>query len=183
MTVLRKKGDIGGLVYMNDTLYFSDNFFSAGTTDIYNSAKEKVGELDLKSAFSASIDVLNKDGKVIVSGKFPIFTSKWIITDTNEQEIGVLKGKFTFFTKKYEYTAHSRGVYQIEAEAFSHQYEIFDEQSTLIAKFEKVSGFFSSPAYQLSNFNEEVTSEELIAVIMGINAIQKRRNNSAANGS
>jgi uncharacterized protein YxjI len=166
---------------MNDTLYFTDNFFSAGRTEIFNSSKEKVGELDLKSAFSAGIDVLDKNGKVIVSGNFPFFSSKWIITDTNEQEIGVLRGKFTLFTKKYEYTAHSRGIYQIEAEAFSHQYEIFDEQSNLAARFEKISGFFSSPAYQLSNFTEQVTSEELIVVIMGINAIQKRRRNNASN--
>jgi uncharacterized protein YxjI len=169
---------------MNDTLYFTDNFFSAGTTEIYSSSKEKVGELDLKSAFSASIDLLDNNGEVMVSGYFPFFSSKWVISDPTEQEIGVLKGKFTFFSKKYEYTAHSRGIYQIEAEPFSHQYEIFDEQSSLVAKFEKVSGFFSSPAYQLSNFNEQITSEELIIVIMGINAIQKRRrNNAAANNS
>ena len=168
---------------MNDTLYFKDNFFSAGTTEIYNSSKDKVGELDLKSALNASIDVLDHNGKVLVRGKFPLFSSKWKLSGTDEQEIGVLKGKFTLFSKKYEYTAHTRGIFQIEAEAFSHQYDIFDEQSNLIAKFEKVSGFFSSPAYQLRNFTEQVPSEELIAVIMGINAIQKRRRNNAPNGS
>jgi hypothetical protein len=52
-----------------------------------------------------------------------------------------------------------------------------------MARFEKVSGFFASPAYHLSKNNEKVSSEELIAVVMGINAIQKRRrSNATANG-
>jgi uncharacterized protein YxjI len=162
------------------TLYFQDNFFSAGRTEIFNSSKEMVGELDLKSAFSSSVDVLDKSGNVVVSGKFTFFSSKWWIFDSSDQEIGVLKQKLTFLSKKYEYEAYGRGTYFIESEPFSREYDISDEQSKQIGRFEKVSGFFSSPAYQLSNFIEKVTSEELIAVVMGVNAIQKRRNNAAA---
>jgi hypothetical protein len=168
---------------MNEkSLYFKDNFFSSGRTEIFNSLKEVVGVLDLKSAFSSSIDVLNNDGKKNVSGKFAFFSNKWRIFDSAEQEIGILKQKFTFLAKKYEYNAYERGLYLIEAEPFSRQYEIFDEQSNQMAKFEKVSGFFASPAYKLTNFNEQVSSEELIALVMGVNAIQKRRksNNAAA---
>jgi uncharacterized protein YxjI len=158
---------------MNEqTLYFKDNFFSAGKTEIFNSLKEKVGELDLKSALSLSIDVLDNEGNLIVSGKFAFFSNKWRISDKSDQEIGVLKQKLTFLSKKYEYDAYGRGTYFIESEPFSHLYEIFDEQSNPIARFEKVSGFFASPAYQLTNNNEKVSSEELIAVVMGINAIQ-----------
>jgi hypothetical protein len=164
---------------MTETVYFRDNFFSAGTTEIYNSSKEKVGELDLKSAFSSSIEVLDKNGKVIVIGRFPFMSSKWVVTDTNDYELGVLKGKISFLSKKYEYITDSRGGYYIEAEPFSYHYEIYDEQSTLVASFEKVSGFFSSPAFQLSNYCEHLAAEELVAVVMGINAIQKRRRNAA----
>ena len=167
-----------------DSLYFKDNFFSSGRTEIYNSLKEKVGELDLRSAFSSSIDVIDGDGKKIISGRFGLFSNKWRISDDSEQEMGILKQKLTFFAKKYEYNAFDRGVYIIEAEAFSRKYEVFDEQSNQIAKFEKVSGIFASPAFQLTNFRENLRSEELIAVIMGVNAIQKRRrSNGAAAGS
>jgi len=162
------------------TLYFKDNFFSAGRTEIFNSSKEKVGELDLKSAFSSGVDVLDQDGNLVVSGKFPFFSNKWRITDKFEQEIGVLKQKLTFLAKKYEYDAYGRGIYLIESEPFSHTYEIFDEHSNQIARFEKVSAFFESRAYQLSSTTDTVSSEELIAVVMGINAIQKRRSNAAA---
>lgn len=164
---------------MGNSLYFRDNFFSAGITEIFNSSKDKVGELDLKSAFSASIDVLDRNGKIIVSGKFPFISSKWIITDANDYELGVLKAKLSFLSKKYEYTTDSRGIYYIESEPFSYQYEIYDDQSNLSAKFEKVSGFFTSPAFQLINFTEKVCNEELVAVVMGINAIQKRKRNVA----
>ncbi|MCL6572969.1 MAG: hypothetical protein K6T88_15000 [Bacillus sp. (in: Bacteria)] len=164
------------------TLYFQDNFFSAGKTEIFNSSKEMVGKLDLKSTFSSSIDVLDKDGNMVVSGKFAFFGNKWRISDSSDQEIGVLKQKLTFLSKKYEYETFERGTYFIDSEPFSQEYEITDEQSNQIGRFEKVSGFFSSPAYQLSNFNEKVTIEELIAIVMGVNAIRKR-NNAAAGGS
>lgn len=163
----------------DQSLYFKDNFFSAGRTEIFNSSKEKVGELDLKSAFSSSVDVLDKDGNQVVTGKFGVFSSKWRISDSNDHEVGILKQKFTLFSKKYEYDAYNRGVYLIESEPFSHLYEIFDEQTNQIGKFEKVSGFFSSPAYQLSTSNGKLATEELIAVVMGVNAIRKRRNNNA----
>lgn len=165
------------------TLYFKDNFFSAGRTEIFNSLKEKVGELDLKSAFSSSVDVLDKVGNLVVSGKFTFFSNKWRISDSSDQEIGVLKQKITFLSKKYEYEAYGRGTYFIESEPFSREYDICDDQSNQIGKFEKVSGFFSTPAYQLSNFTESLSNEELIAVVMGVNAIQKRRNNAAAGSS
>jgi uncharacterized protein YxjI len=165
-----------------ETLYFKDNFFSAGKTDIFNSQKEKVGVLDLKSTFSSSVDLLDNDGNLVVSGKFASFSNKWRIFDHNNHEIGVLKQKFTFFSKKYEYEALDRGMYQIDSELFSYLYDISDDQSNQIGKFEKVSGIFSSPAYQLNNFAKKLSNEELIAVVMGVNAIQKR-NNSAASGS
>ncbi|MGG1677938.1 hypothetical protein ACIFOT_19565 [Neobacillus sp. NRS-1170] len=167
---------------MNDkTLYFKDNFFSSGRTEIFNSSKEMVGELDLKSAFSSSIDVLDRNQNIVVSGKFTFFSNKWRIYNSNEEEIGILKEKFTFLSKKYEYDAYGRGVYQIKAEPFSRLYEIMDDRSNPVGRFEKVSGFFASPAYQLSNFNEKVTNEELIAVVMGINAIQKKNASAASN--
>lgn len=35
----------------DETQFLSDNFFSAGRTDIFNSNQEKVGELYLKNPF------------------------------------------------------------------------------------------------------------------------------------
>ncbi|MGE8079965.1 hypothetical protein [Peribacillus loiseleuriae] len=51
-------------------LFFNDNFFSSGKTIIYDENETQVGELDLKSAFSSRVDVLNQTGSIIVSGKF-----------------------------------------------------------------------------------------------------------------
>ncbi|AZU63653.1 hypothetical protein [Neobacillus mesonae] len=164
----------------NQTVFFKDNFFSAGVTEIFNSEKEKVGELDLKSTFSSSVDVLDKDGRPAVSGSFGFFSNKWRVTTASGEDLGILKQIFTFMSKKYEYDAYGRGVYLIHSEAFSREYDIFDEQSNQIAKFEKVSGFFASPAFQLTNYSDKLSTEELIAVVMGVNAIQKRRSNNAA---
>ena len=162
------------------TLYVSDNFFSAGKTTIYNKGKEKVGEIDLKSAFTAGLDVLDLNGKTIVSGKFAFMSRKWIISNSFGEEIGRLKVKFAFFAKKYEYKTDDNRTFQIESEAFSNQYFIFDENENEIGRFEKISGFFSSPAFQLTSMDEGLNIFELIAIIMGVNAIQKAARNNAA---
>jgi hypothetical protein len=49
-----------------------------------------------------------------------------------------------------------------------------------VAKFEKISGFFSSPAFQLTNHSDQLSTEELIAVVMGVNAIQRRNSSNGA---
>lgn len=159
-------------------LYFKDNFFSAGRTDIYNEEKEIVGELDLRSAFSSGIDVLNSKGELMISGKFPMLGIKWRIYDSQENELGSLGSKFSLFSKKFEYDANGRGVFTITSEAFSHEYEIL-EGDVAVARFEKISGFFASPAYQLKNDTDMLSNEELIAVVMGVNAIHKRQRNNA----
>lgn len=164
----------------NETLYFTDNFFSAGRTDIFNEKKEKVGELDLKSAFSTKIDVLDAAGNVTIRGKFSFFGGKWIVQNEGDIDKGELKARFSLFSNKFQYNAYERGIYEITSEAFSKHYQIYDDELNLIANFEKVSGFFSSPAYQLTNHSEQLDSLELVAVVMGINAIHKRRNNNAA---
>lgn len=165
---------------MDKVVYFKDNFFSAGRTEIFNGAKEKVGELDLKSMFSSGVEIVDLDGSVKVSGKFPFFGVKWRIYDSQEQEIGALKQKFTFFSKKYEYDANERGMFFIKSEVFSNQYDIYKDETSIVAKFEKVSGFFASPAFQLTNDSDQLSTEELIAVVMGVNAIQRRNNSNSA---
>ncbi|KAA0549079.1 hypothetical protein FZW96_03970 [Bacillus sp. BGMRC 2118] len=167
---------------MNQDLYFSDNFFSSGKTEIYNETREKVGELDLKSAFSTSVEVANEKGEIVVTGKFPFLGMKWIVADYHGQKIGELKGSFSFLKKKYQYTTVNHGTYRIESEAFSRKYDIYDNHSTLVGSFEKISGFFSSPAFKLTNYSDLLSSHELIAVVMGVNNIQKR-NSAAANSS
>jgi hypothetical protein len=171
----------GGDGMSNEALYFSDNFFSAGVTDIYNSSKEKVGQLDLKSAFSASLDVIDEAGHLVISGKLSFWGNSWVILDNVGNEIGVLKAKFSFFSKKYEYNSHGRGFYRIESEPFSTLYEIYNEDSAEVGRFEKISGFFSSPAFKLTSDVKQLSSYECVAIVMGINAIQKR-NRNAVNG-
>ncbi|MEH6938736.1 hypothetical protein V7056_12875 [Bacillus sp. JJ664] len=166
----------------NETLYFNENFFSTGITDIYNESKEIVGKLDLKSMFSSGVDVLDLHGNIVASGKFPFLSSKWKISNQSSQEIGSLRGRFSFFSKKYEYDAYGKYTFQIKSEAFSKLYEVFKDETTLVCKFEKINGFFSSPAFRLESFKSELSSEELILLVMGVYAIQ-RRNNSGANSA
>jgi hypothetical protein len=161
---------------VDKVVYFQDNFFSAGRTEIFNGSKEKVGELDLKSMFSSGVEILDLDGGVMVCGKFPFFGVKWRIYDGHEQEIGALKQKLSFLSKKYEYDANERGSFFIKSEAFSKHYDIYEDDTSIVAKFEKISGFFASPAFQLTNNSSQLSTEELIAVVMGVNAIQRQNN-------
>ena len=167
-----------------ESIYFTDNFFSAGRTEIFDEKKVKVGELDLKSSFSASVDVLTLSDEVVIKGKFRFFSNKWNVSGQTDHLLGELKAKFSFFTKKFEYRALKRGIYTIESPVFSKEYQIFDQHSTLVAHFERVSGFFSSPAFRLINYSENLSTNELIVIVMGVNAIQKRqRSNASAGGA
>ncbi|SEO83078.1 hypothetical protein SAMN04487895_112143 [Paenibacillus sophorae] len=62
-------------------LYFRDNFFNAGVTEILNGQGESAGQIDLKSAFGSAIDVYGKDGQLLYKGSFPFFSGKWEVTD------------------------------------------------------------------------------------------------------
>lgn len=162
-------------------LYFSDSFFSTGKTDIFTEEEEKIGEIDLKSMFSASVDILNGKQEVLVSGKFPMLGIHWRVLDREGTEIGKLKEKLAFFSKKYMYEAYDRDNFYIDSEWFSREYVIKREgDESVIATFKKVSGIFSSAAYELDNQSHTLTSPELIAIIMGVNAIQKRNNSTNA---
>jgi hypothetical protein len=163
------------------TVFFADNFFSSGQTDILTEDESRVGSLNLKSMFSAGVDILDGEERILCSGKFKFFSNKWVILNSKEEEVGVLRMRFSFFTKKFEYDSLTRGVYTITSPAFSRDYEILNEAEEVMAKFEKVSGFFSSAAFRLTNRSEQLYLAELIALVMGVNAIQKRQNSRAAN--
>ncbi|MBP1947083.1 hypothetical protein [Virgibacillus litoralis] len=167
---------------MGESIYFTDNFFSKGTTEIFNSEQEVVGSLDLKSAFSSSVAILDVEGNIVVTGSSPFFSRGWIVKNQSEQELGKLKQRFALFSKKFVYHSYDHGEYEIKSEAFSKEYDILDQDENLVAAFKKVSGFFQSPAYELSSNSSLLAKEELIAVVMGVNMIIKRNNSAGAGG-
>ena len=164
-------------------LYFRDNFFSSGVTDILNEQEEKVGHLDLKSAFSSKIDIAGEDGQLLYHGRFPFFSGKWHITDGNGERVGILRSRFSFFKKKYSYDTAGRGSYEIVSPAFSREYDIFDHTGTRVARFEKVNGWFSSGAFLLDNQSDQLDAFELVAVVMGMHAMQKNQSAAASNAA
>ena len=91
---------------------------------------------------------------------------------------GILRARFSFFSKRYEYLSNEHGLFRIESEAFSRHYELYNEQKEKAAEFDKINGFLASPAFRLQN-QSPMEDEELIAVVMGVSNIQKRRSNSA----
>ncbi|MDQ0192300.1 hypothetical protein [Paenibacillus wynnii] len=154
-------------------LYFRDKFFSTGITEILNEKEEDVGHVDLKSAFSSSIDVYGQNGHLLYKGSFPFFSGKWEVANVDGDQIGVLRSRLSFFTKKFTYETHGRGEYEITSPAFSKEYEIADESGVLVAQFERINNWFSSGAFHLNNKSGFLDTYELVAVIMGMHAIQK----------
>lgn len=145
-----------------------------------NTTGEAAGTLDLESMMSYSVSVYGPDSSLRYSGKFRFLGGKWEVLDPSGFEIGLLRARFTLFSKRYEYDAGDRGVYSIEAPAFSHEYSILDESETEVASFQRVSGWLQAGAFQLQNRSSQLDSYELIAVIMGVHSIQKRQSSAAA---
>ncbi|MEK6989984.1 hypothetical protein NST08_06970 [Paenibacillus sp. FSL K6-1566] len=164
-------------------LYFKDNFFSAGWTDIMNVNGESIGTLDLKSAFSSSLDVYDASRTKVCSGSFRFFSNKWNVVDAEDRELGVLRMRMSFVTKKFEYDAGDRGIYEIVSPAFSNEYEISDGRGSFVPRFSRISGWLQPGAYRLHNSSGVLGDYELIAVVMGIHEIRKRNNSEAASAS
>lgn len=160
-------------------LYFRDNFFNAGVTEILNEKEESVGHLDLKSAFGSSINVYGQNGQLLCQGSFPYFSSKWEVVNAVGNRLGVLRYRFSFFNKKFSYETEGRGHYDIISPAFSKEYEMFSDSGEQVVRFNQVNGWFSSGAFLLNNNSEYLDNYELVAVIMGMHAIQKRQRSAA----
>ncbi len=161
-------------------LYFSDNFFNAGQTEILNQSGEAAGRLDLRSMIGSALDVYGPGGELLYTGRFQLMLRRWRVLDAGERDIGLLRPRFTLFTKKFEYDAGERGIYEIESPNFSKEY-VITENGTEVARFARTSGWIRSGAYRLSN-RSRLSDYEMIAVVMGVNAIRKRQRSAANSG-
>jgi uncharacterized protein YxjI len=161
-------------------LIFRDNFFSAGQTEIVDEHSQPMGELDLKSSFGSSVDVYGSDGRLACAGKFRRFSNKWEVAAGDGRLLGTVRYRMSFFDKKFEYDAGARGIFRITSPAFSREYTIQNHMGREVARFGRISGWFSSGAYALENLSDELESYELIAVVMGVHSIQKRHQSAAS---
>ncbi|GAF07761.1 hypothetical protein JCM16418_1789 [Paenibacillus pini JCM 16418] len=168
---------------MMTELFFKDNFFSAGYTQIMDRQEQAAGSLDLKSAFGSSLDVYNGIGELICSGKFRFFSRKWEVSNGSGNAIGVLRERISFLAKKYEYDAGERGVYDITSPAFSKEYTVYDQGGQRVALFDQTSSWLQSGAFRLQNHSTLLDSYELIAVVMGVHAIRKHHQNGGSPAS
>lgn len=161
-------------------LYFSDRFFSSGTTDITDRSGNAMGFVDLQSMLTASLTVHGPDSRLAYAGHFRFFSNKWEVSNPNGSTVGLLRYRLSLFSKRYEYDALGRGLYSIESPAFSRSYSILNNAGTEVAAFDRVSGLLQAGAYRLRNRSPLLDSYELIAVVMGVHHIQRRMNASAA---
>lgn len=161
-------------------LYVTDNFFNMGRTEILNAAGEPAGMLDLRSAFGSAVDVYASSGELLYTGKFRLMMRRWQIFDASGRQVGELRPRFTLFTKKFEYDAGERGVYEIESPNFSKAYSVTQDRAE-VASFERTSSWILSGAYRLRN-RSRLEDYELVAVVMGVNAIRKRQRSAANSG-
>jgi hypothetical protein len=155
-------------------LVFRDNFFNSGRTEILDEEGKPAGELDLKSAFGSATDVYDARGGLVCSGKFAFFSNRWVISAPTGDELGVLRHRMSFASKRYEYDARRRGIFEITSPAFSREYEIRNEAGEPVANFDKVDGWFETGAFALDNRCIKLSNHELVAVIMGMHEIMKR---------
>lgn len=156
-------------------LYFRDRLFSTGITEIMDEVGASMGQLDLESMMTSSVSIYGPDSLLRCTGSFRFFSSKWEVRDAAGSELGVLRYRLSFFSKRYEYDAGYRGVYEIESEPFSKHYVVRDESGSEIAAFEKISGWLEAGAFRLRNHSGRLDSYELVAVIMGVNGIQRQQ--------
>ncbi|GAA0426652.1 hypothetical protein GT022_03780 [Agaribacter marinus] len=67
----------------NNNVFISDNFLSFGYTTMKNKHNEKIGYLDLKTAFSSGAAVYDDKQVKQASGKLASFSNQWTVYDHN----------------------------------------------------------------------------------------------------
>jgi hypothetical protein len=159
------------------TVYFAGNFFDAGLTDIWDGEERRIGRLDLQDMFSAGVTVFDLHGIELAAGKFRFLSNKWLVTGKNGIEIGELRGRFAFFSTKFEYEHGRLGIFPIVAEPFSKEYAIDAPDGTPAVGLRKTNFFLGPASFELHN-SSGLPTAEWIAVVMGIHAIERRRRNN-----
>ena len=151
-------------------LHFRDKFFGMGASAILNEAGEAAGRLDVHGMARTRVDVYGADGELRYIGKLAPFLLWWKVTTSAKEELGLLTLRAAVLKKKFRYETGGRGVYMIEAPAFTKEFNITLD-GRVVAIFSKTNAFWSSSdAYVLHN-ESALDSYELAAVVMGINAL------------
>jgi hypothetical protein len=160
---------------MDKIVYISDNLFTAGLTSIENSHQEEVAQLDFSSAFTSKVAVTTRTGEILARGQFKFFSMKWLVFGPTDKQLGILKGNTFSFKKNFTYTTEGH-TYKIFSPSFSRDFTITDEKETVVATFKLTNHVLSvKNAFEVCNVTEELKTEEIIIIVMGINAIWKRR--------
>ncbi|MCC2249369.1 hypothetical protein JUJ52_05245 [Virgibacillus sp. AGTR] len=71
----------------------------------------------------------------------------------------------------------------ITSPTFSKAFTVVDTKGNEIAMFKRMNHFFSSPAYELVKHTNHISMAELVIVVMGVNAIEKRKQSSSTNSA
>ncbi|WP_020618928.1 hypothetical protein [Paenibacillus daejeonensis] len=161
-------------------LYFNDRLFSRGRSEIKDANGVKAGTIDLERArilkMTSDLSVYGPDAQLRCSANYRFRSNRWEISDATGTLLGWMKIRASFFSKKFQYDADSRGVYTIEAPAFSRSYTIVDQNGSRVASFEQTNNWLRPGAFRLLNESPLLDDYELVAVIMGIHNIRKREN-------
>ncbi|UTR16472.1 hypothetical protein MM221_07995 [Salipaludibacillus sp. LMS25] len=100
---------------------------------------------------------------------------KWLVFGLNDEQLGILKGNTFSFKKKFMYTTEGH-TYKICSPSYSRDFTITNEKEMVVATFKLTNHVLSvKNAFEICNVTEELKTEEIIMIVMGINAIWKRR--------
>lgn len=154
----------------NADLYFKDTFFSAGESAILDEAGESVGMMDLHGLARAKIDIYGPEGELRYLAKLMPFLLWWKVMNPAKEELGMLTLQAALLKRKFKYDAGERGMYTIEAPAFTKEFVVTYEGAE-VASLIKTNNFWSySDAYWLHN-ESKLDAYEWVAVAMGVNTL------------
>ncbi|MBP2000748.1 uncharacterized protein YxjI [Paenibacillus shirakamiensis] len=160
-------------------LYFRDNFFNAGRTEIMNEAGQPAGSVDLRSTFGSALDIYDYTGSIVCSGKLRFMANRWDLTAPSGSPLGTVRERLSFLSKRYEYDAgEGRGVYEITCPLFSKEYSIVSMTGDVVARFIQTSRWLESGAYCLQNGSQLLDEYVLVGVVMGVHTMQKNTQGS-----
>jgi uncharacterized protein YxjI len=156
-------------------LLMPDKMLRSGSAPVYNQDNQTIANIHYHyMSMTRKLEITDQNEQIISKGKMKMFSFRptWIITDQDDQELGVIKQLFSFLSRRFVYTNHKGEEFSIDGNLRGRNFQIYkgDQQVIVVSS---VSEFFTfrPHSYEVKILEEDFSASEAINLVEGIRTL------------
>ena len=165
-----------------NTIILQDKFIELGESPIYDSEYNNIGTVSYKLSLANKFKIL-KDQDCVFEGTSKVLAlmPQMSIANRDGIEVGVIKRKFTFFTKKYLYTREDGATYEIVGNIMDRKFKVLRTDGTPVINIYTLSSIISlrPHTFAVEFLESDIDVWEGITVIQGVRMMVKDENSTS----